>query len=145
MPSGAHGNKGVLGCILCRDLWRDFRNKTPLSCYAPTKRIRSFRSEFHPFLASSPHTCTSPCRTTPPPTGAYCHGDPHCRTFDGLQYDCHGDGDFVLLNSAETGSVVHARFQPLISPSNSFATGVVATEDDSSVIEVTVDDGHAPS
>ncbi|CAM9751286.1 unnamed protein product, partial [Ectocarpus sp. 6 AP-2014] len=75
-------------------------------------------------------------------TGAYCHGDPHCQTFDGLYYDCHGDGDFVLLESADTGAVVHARFEPLVSPDASFTTGVAATEDGSSVIEVTVSDGE---
>ncbi|CBJ30862.1 conserved unknown protein [Ectocarpus siliculosus] len=81
---------------------------------------------------------------TPAPTmrGAYCHGDPHCRTFDGLAFDCHGDGDFVLLNSADTGAMVHARFEPLVSPDASFTTGVAATEDGSSVIEVTVNDGE---
>ncbi|CAN0373936.1 unnamed protein product, partial [Ectocarpus sp. 8 AP-2014] len=70
------------------------------------------------------------------------HGDPHCQTFDGLYYDCHGDGDFVLLESADTGAVVHARFEPLISPDASFTTGVAATEDGSSVIEVTVSGGE---
>ena len=75
-------------------------------------------------------------------TGAYCHGDPHCRTFDGLSYDCHGDGDFVLLDSADEGAVVHARFEPLVSPDASFTTGVAATEDGSSIIEVTVADGE---
>ncbi|CAM9959638.1 unnamed protein product [Ectocarpus fasciculatus] len=96
----------------------------------------------------SPITPTTVTDATPAPTpaptmrGAYCHGDPHCQTFDGLYYDCHGDGDFVLLESAETGSVVHARFEPLISPDASFTTGVAATEDGSAVIEVTVSDGE---
>ncbi len=75
-------------------------------------------------------------------TGAYCHGDPHCRTFDGLSYDCHGDGDFLLLDSADAGAVVHAQFEPLVSPDASFTTGVAATEDGSSLIEVTVADGE---
>lgn len=75
-------------------------------------------------------------------TGAYCHGDPHCRTFDNLPYDCHGDGDFVLLNSDDTGAVVHARFEPLVSPDASFTTGVAATEEGSSVVQVTVSDGE---
>ncbi|CAN0143000.1 unnamed protein product, partial [Ectocarpus fasciculatus] len=66
----------------------------------------------------------------------------HCRTFDGFYYDCHGDGDFVLLDSADTGAMVHARFEPLLSPDISFTTGVAATEDGSSVIEVAVSDGE---
>ncbi|CAN0140511.1 unnamed protein product [Ectocarpus sp. 12 AP-2014] len=92
----------------------------------------------------SPPTPTPVTDATPAATmrGAYCHGDPHCQTFDGLYYDCHGDGDFVLLESADTGAVVHARFEPLISPDASFTTGVAATEDGSSVIEVTVSDGE---
>ncbi|CAM9558287.1 unnamed protein product [Ectocarpus sp. 12 AP-2014] len=94
-------------------------------------------------VAPTPVTDATPA-PTPAPTmrGAYCHGDPHCQTFDGLYYDCHGDGDFVLLESADTGAVVHARFEPLISPDASFTTGVAATEDGSSVIEVTVSDGE---
>ena len=86
-----------------------------------------------------------PRHAAPPPTGAYCQGDPHCRTFDGLPYDCHGNGDFVLLDSAETGgALVHARFEPepLISDEVSFTTGIAAKEGASPVIEVTVADGQ---
>lgn len=46
----------------------------------------------------------------------------------------------MLLSSDDTGATVHARFEPLISPSASFTTGVVATEDGSSVVEITVAD-----
>lgn len=38
--------------------------------------------------------------------------------------------------------MVHARFEALVSPDASFTTGVAATEDGSSVIEVTVSDGE---
>lgn len=37
-------------------------------------------------------------------------GDPHVLTFDGLEYDFHGAGDYVLLEHAPTRSAVHTRY-----------------------------------
>lgn len=48
----------------------------------------------------------------------------------------------MLLDSADTGAVVHGRFESLGSQGVSYATGVAATEEGSSVIEVTYTDGE---
>ena len=37
-------------------------------------------------------------------------GDPHMRTFDGLKYDCQGEGEFHVLKSLESDFSVQARF-----------------------------------
>lgn len=47
-----------------------------------------------------------------------------------------------MLNSADTGAVVHARFEHVTNPAVSWVTGVAATEDGSSAIEVTESDGE---
>ena len=42
---------------------------------------------------------------------AGCWGDPHCYTFDGLEYDCQGIGDFTLIKSLESPDFeIQARF-----------------------------------
>ena len=140
----------VLPANLVCVLPSNFVDVLPANSISFCLRISStfgLRSRYHPYpslftsiwntVFSALRRCCR-CRAT----GAYCHGDPHCRTFDGLSFDCHGDGDFLLLDSADEGAVVHARFAPLISPVASFTTGVAATEDGSSIIEVTVADGE---
>ena len=68
-----------------------------------------------------------------------CFGDPHCRTFDGVSYDCHGQGDFVLVEAAATETEVHARFElDIVSASVAVTTGVAAREGDSTLIEITI-------
>jgi len=43
--------------------------------------------------------------------GADVLGDPHIRTFDGLKYDCQGEGEFQILKSLSTGFQIQGRFQ----------------------------------
>lgn len=42
---------------------------------------------------------------------AHFWGDPHIVTFDGLKYDCQGEGEFVLLSSLDSGFEVQGRFE----------------------------------
>jgi von Willebrand factor type D domain len=41
---------------------------------------------------------------------AHFWGDPHVVTFDGLKYDCQGEGEFVLLSSLDSSFSVQGRF-----------------------------------
>lgn len=61
------------------------------------------------------------------------------RLYDGLGYDCHGQGEFVFTEAATTDSVVQVRFQQWSQnpdPAVTVTTGVAAREGDSSVIQV---------
>ena len=127
---------------LARDILDELNRWNEFECQGNSTSCSRF-----PLYGSLPATSTHhfpPALCAAPLTvGAYCQGDPHCRTFDGLSYDCHGDGEFVLLNSFRSGSVVHARFEPLLSQTTvSFTTAVAATEDGSPVVTVTVADGE---
>lgn len=42
---------------------------------------------------------------------AHFWGDPHIVTFDGLKYDCQGEGEFVLLSSLDSSFEVQGRFE----------------------------------
>lgn len=73
-----------------------------------------------PTEAPSPNTTPSP--TLPPqpdavPLPQQCvghvaswSGDPHMRTFDGLKYDCQGEGEFHVLKSLDSTLEVQGRF-----------------------------------
>lgn len=41
---------------------------------------------------------------------AYCSGDPHCRTWDGLRFDCQARGEVVLARSVTHKIEIQARF-----------------------------------
>ena len=41
---------------------------------------------------------------------AHFWGDPHVVTFDGLKYDCQGEGEFTLLKSLDSAFEIQARF-----------------------------------
>lgn len=54
--------------------------------------------------------CGSGCSVSPSGVGvAVCDGDPHQRTFDGLRYDFHGVGEFVLARSTTDSLQVQTR------------------------------------
>jgi len=60
-----------------------------------------------------PILCTKIVTETPtvPKTCASVYDDPHVTTFDGLSYDCHGPGDFILSKSlAPNGHELQGRF-----------------------------------
>lgn len=42
---------------------------------------------------------------------AHFWGDPHLVTFDGLKYDCQGEGEFTLIKSLESTFQVQGRFE----------------------------------
>jgi len=42
---------------------------------------------------------------------AHFWGDPHLVTFDGLKYDCQGEGEFVLLSSLDSSFEIQGRFE----------------------------------
>lgn len=69
-------------------------------------------------------------------------GDPHMTTFDGLRYDCHGGGEFVL---ARSGSMeMHARFERLRG-SAAYTTGVVLAESQNeTVVEISLSKKREP-
>ncbi|CAN0402196.1 unnamed protein product, partial [Ectocarpus sp. 13 AM-2016] len=59
---------------------------------------------------------------------------------DGVGYDCHGQGEFVVTKAAATDSEVQARFQQWSQnpdPQVTVATAVAAREGTSSVIQAT--------
>lgn len=45
-----------------------------------------------------------------PQTCAAVWGDPHVSTYDGLQYDCQGQGDYILQKSLDSGLELQGRF-----------------------------------
>lgn len=60
--------------------------------------------------------------------------------YDGLSYDCQGQGEFTLTKAADTNSEVQVRFQQWSQnpdPTVTVTTGVAAREGSSSVIQVT--------
>ena len=65
-------------------------------------------------------------------------GDPYCYTFDGVYYDCQGQGDFALVEVAAAEAEVQARFEQSAfwSPSVTVTTAVAAREGNSSLVEV---------
>lgn len=65
-----------------------------------------------PYGPASPANPTWQCPQ--PPVGSS-SGDPHLRTFDGVQYDFQVPGDFVLVESAD-GLTVQARFELVVTP-----------------------------
>jgi len=57
-------------------------------------------------------------------------GDPHFRTFDGLKYDCQGEGEFQVLKSLDSNLEIQGRFvkfrdgaRPTVTKSVAFQTG----------------------
>ncbi|CAM9926139.1 unnamed protein product [Ascophyllum nodosum] len=93
-----------------------------------------------PSPTPAPTPSPTPAPTPTPITrGGRCTGDPHCKTFDGVSFDCHGQGDFVLVQAAATETEVHARFERTLAWSQTVAvtTGVAAREGDSALVEVT--------
>jgi len=68
------------------------------------------------------------------------HGDPHLETFNGLAYDCQGEGEFVMARSYESEFKLHARFVEVAKrPSVSVTRGVAFTfDDDGHKVSVTV-------
>lgn len=58
-------------------------------------------------------------------------GDPHIRTFDGLNYDCQGSGEFIVAYEKESGFMIQARFEGVTwNPRVTRTTAVVATAGD---------------
>ncbi|CAB9503895.1 von Willebrand factor type D protein [Seminavis robusta] len=74
--------------------------------------------------------CTKLPKAPPlPQTCAKAYDDPHIETFDQLQYDCQGDGDFILSKSLEPGSgfELQGRFFKLDGWAGTTTTGAVLT------------------
>ena len=65
-----------------------------------------------PYGPASPSNPTWQC---PQPPVCSSSGDPHLRTFDGVQYDLQVPGDFVLVESAD-GFAVQVRFELVVTP-----------------------------
>jgi len=61
-------------------------------------------------------------------------------TFDGLKYDCHGEGEFILVQSRTTRREIQARYQHVSSnKAASIATGfVVQDEGDTPRVQVSI-------
>lgn len=56
--------------------------------------------------------CTKLEETPEMPDNCACvWGDPHVNTYDGLNYDCQGQGDYVLQRGLDTGLELQARFK----------------------------------
>lgn len=66
-------------------------------------------------------------------------GDPHCKTIDGLYYDCQLAGVFEFIAISDTNSNVKATFEIPLGENFSIATGVTAQEGSSPIIGVTTD------
>lgn len=77
-------------------------------------------------------------------------GDPHMKTFDGLKYDCQGEGEFHVVRSLDSDFQLQGRFikfndkrRPTVTNSVAFDTG-----DGEPVIQITVpksnDNGCTP-
>lgn len=67
-------------------------------------------------------------------------GDPHIRTFDGLRYDCQGEGEFVLAKSLVTQREIQARYEHMASSrAISLGKGVaVQDEGDTPRVQVSI-------
>jgi len=98
---------------------------------------------------------TPPTPTPPPPTppsrppgrSGSSNGDPHMATFDGLGYDCQGEGEFVLVKDLVAGSSleIQARFRPPSSNSRvTVTTGVVAMVEGGPRIQVSYPASASP-
>lgn len=69
--------------------------------------------------------------------GAY--GDVHLTTFDGLRYDCQGEGEFTLVEIPDLGLLVQGRFVGLnTSYSASVLKGIAVTETGASTVQISV-------
>lgn len=80
----------------------------------------------------------TPCPEPPPPklpkmcAGIFgkWSGDPHFRTFDGLKFDCMGEGEFTVLKSLDSAFELQGRFgkfrsnrRPTVTTAIAFQTG----------------------
>jgi hypothetical protein len=67
-------------------------------------------------------------------------GDPHMRTFDGLKYDCQGEGEFSVLKSLESDFEIQGRFVKFREKARPTVTSSLAirTGDGEPVIQVNV-------
>lgn len=75
-------------------------------------------------------------------TGGQSTGDPHLLTFDGNWFDCQGRGEFVLVKAAATETEVQVRYEPPSAVSGvSLTTGIAASENGSSLVQLTTSDG----
>lgn len=115
------------GCRnICRtsaaNAWDDclYQNRTVTGCMVsrcPTTALP------YPGWICAPKATPSPARSpspTPRPQGsptptpgrqATCFTDPHCRTFDGLSFDCQAIGEFILIKSVPLKFQLQARFR----------------------------------
>ncbi len=60
-------------------------------------------------------------------------GDPHIVTFDNLQFGCQAEGEFVLVQSLDSGLVIQARFKK-VNDRVSITRGFVARVSESSPV-----------
>jgi von Willebrand factor type D domain len=104
--------------------------RSPVKPYSPTRAPVKPNGppERAPVLAPS----RAPIRTGPPSCSGVdvgsMSGDPHVYTFDGLDYDCQGRGEFIAMRAPATGARINTRLYP-ISPTISVVTGVAMQGD----------------
>jgi hypothetical protein len=81
--------------------------KTSKYCWAGFAAIVALQSSGPAFADD----CDPKFFICPPP---YCHGDPHCRTEDGVLYDFQGAGEFTLIRDPD-GLEIQTRQTPVVS------------------------------
>lgn len=82
---------------------------------------------------------TSPPEPSTPGIQSRCHGDPHLQTFDGISFDCHGVGEFVLAKSKISNFEVRGRFKSVSTRRTVTVTeGVVVSTAGSSTVQIHV-------
>lgn len=79
----------------------------------------------------------TPDPTPSPGVDGICYTDPHCRTFDGLTYDCQANGEFTMVKSEIFEFEVQVRFRG--PDSNGTVTkGVAVSSKNAPVVQVSM-------